>query len=489
MLDIWGKRAIVLVAVLFAVRAYVMTHTGLGDPEAYYWAWSQHPDWSYYDHPAMTAWLIWLATSLGGDTVFMTRLPALLLFVANCYLLYTITVRLFHNPQAGFWALLFFNISPVFAIGTIQMVPDVPVVFFWLLFVHYVIRALDEERPVLWYIVGALLGLALLSKYMAVILAPSTLLMLLWHPEYRKHLRQPHIYLGGLLGLAVFSPVFIWNYLNDFASFSFHLVERHETSKAFNPTFALLALVGQIAYYSPIMWGITIHIAVTASKRVLSAGEPLLRIPFWFGVPPLLFFTFITFWTEDSEPHWTSLAFLTLFMAWGWYYVNGTRFFRRLSLVAVAITLPIIAAFYVQLVTPLIPVKEAKYDVTNIMHGWDEAEQAILREYRALPGEDNFVMTHHYLLGGQLSFALKGDAPVYVISPKHDAYDFFKVAPPKIGANFIYVDDDRFKRPPERYYVYDRRDEPVSVDVYRHGKYARTFYLYRIYGYRGEKTR
>lgn len=489
MTNTWNRRAIALVTFLALIRAFIMGQTGLGDAEAYYWAWGQHLDWSYFDHPGMTAWLMRIATELGGDTVFMTRLPSLLLFITNCYLLYRITQALFKDERAAFWALVFFNISPIFAVGTLQFLPDVPVMFFWLLFVHFVMRALAEERPALWYAVGALFGLSLLSKYMAVLLAPSTLLMLAWHPEYRKHLRQPHIYLAGLLALVVFSPVLIWNYQNQFASFGFHLVERHEHSHAFDPSYALLALGGQILYYSPLMWGITIFIAASLGKRVLKLDDARWRIPFWFGVPSLLFYMFITFWTEDSEPHWTSLGFITLFMAWGAYYVQGSRAFRRLSLVSLALAIPFVVVFYIQMLTPILPFKEAKYDITNILYGWDQAEQAILKEYRDLPGTDNFVMTHHYLLGGQLDFALKGDAPVHVISPKWDAYDFFKAPPPLLGTNFIYVDTDLFERPPEKYYRYARRDEPIKLDIYRGDTYARTFYIYRVYDYQGQKQR
>lgn len=37
--------------------------------EAYYWLWSRHLDFSYYDHPPMVAYLIRLF-SHGGETSF-----------------------------------------------------------------------------------------------------------------------------------------------------------------------------------------------------------------------------------------------------------------------------------------------------------------------------------------------------------------------------------------------------------------------------------
>jgi 4-amino-4-deoxy-L-arabinose transferase-like glycosyltransferase len=490
LLNNWRNRAIALVGLFTALRLLIMGRTGLGDAEAYYWTWSQHLDWSYFDHPPMTAWLIRLTTAIGGDTVFMTRLPALLLFVASCYLLYQITVRLYQNERAGFWALLVFNICPVFAVGTLQIVPDLPVLFFWLLFVHLVMRVLEEERPWLWYLIGAVVGVGLLSKYMAVLLPPSTLLLLGWHREYRHHLKQPHIYLGGLLSLAIFSPVVIWNYIHNFSSFTFHLQERHDTAHAFDPEYALLALAGQILYYSPIMWGIMIYLAFSLGRRVLLQKESGMgvAIPFWFGVPPLLFFMLITFWTNDSEPHWTSLAFLTLFIAWGWYYVEGGRLFRRLTQAGVAIAALLVATFSLQMVIPVLPIDKAEHDITNVLYGWEEAGAVMAEEFAQLPGENNFILTHHYLLGGQIAFALKGRIPVYVVSKKTDQFDFFPDNQPPAGGNFIFVAESQFMKPPERYFRFAHRDEPRELQIFRGEKFARVFHFYRGYDYQGERN-
>src|SRR5262245_65165001 len=48
------------------------------DDELYYWCWANPPQLSYYDHPALTAWLIKLSTLILGDTIFAIRLPACL---------------------------------------------------------------------------------------------------------------------------------------------------------------------------------------------------------------------------------------------------------------------------------------------------------------------------------------------------------------------------------------------------------------------------
>ena len=488
MLQSWRNRTIALVTLFALVRLLIMGQTGLGDAEAYYWAWSREIDWSYFDHPGMTAWLIRLFTEIGGNSVFMTRMPALVFFLGSSYLMYQITLRLFRDDRAAFWAVAVFTFSPIFAVGTLQILPDDPVVFLWLLFVRLVMRVLDEDRPILWYAIGAVFGFALLSKYMAVLLAPATLMMLAWHPEYRKHLKQPHIYLAGFLALFIFSPVLIWNFQNHFASFEFHLVDRNKSSHAFDPSYDLLALGGQIIYYSPIMWGILMYLAFSLGKRVLKDRDLRFAVPFWLGTPPLAFFMYITLWTEDSEPHWTSLGFLTLFAAWGWYYVQGSKLFQRLTQAGIALAGIMIAAFYTQMLTPVLPFDKAEYDITNYLYGWDQAKEKVLEEYKQLPGENNFILTRHYLLGGQLSFAMYGkDIPVYVLSNKTDQYDFFENNTPRKGGNFIFVADTRFKQAPDRYYNFKSCEEPQTLDIYRKEKWARAFYFYKCYDFEGEK--
>ena len=41
--------------------------------ESYYWCYAEHPDLSYFDHPPMVAWQIWVGTALFGDNAIGIR--------------------------------------------------------------------------------------------------------------------------------------------------------------------------------------------------------------------------------------------------------------------------------------------------------------------------------------------------------------------------------------------------------------------------------
>lgn len=61
--------------------------TELAHDEAYYFMFSQHLDWGYFDHPPMTALLIWLGSFMGGELgvrFFFTILQPLYLWILWC---------------------------------------------------------------------------------------------------------------------------------------------------------------------------------------------------------------------------------------------------------------------------------------------------------------------------------------------------------------------------------------------------------------------
>src|SRR5580658_5262223 len=69
----WPRRAAWFVATIACFRLLIIATTGLSDTESYYYMWSRFPDWSYYDHPPMVAWLTAL-TTLGAHSAFSARI-------------------------------------------------------------------------------------------------------------------------------------------------------------------------------------------------------------------------------------------------------------------------------------------------------------------------------------------------------------------------------------------------------------------------------
>lgn len=91
-----------------AVRLVVAGQLELMEDESYYWLWSRDLQLSYYDHPAMVAWLIAASTSLFGDCAMAIRLPAIVLNLVTARLLFALAQRVFGSARIGLTAALWF---------------------------------------------------------------------------------------------------------------------------------------------------------------------------------------------------------------------------------------------------------------------------------------------------------------------------------------------------------------------------------------------
>jgi len=81
------RREWTLLGLLVASSLILTAVLPLADDEVYYWCWAKPLQFSYFDHPPMTACLIRVSTTLFGDTPFGLRVPACL---ANAFVLFAI---------------------------------------------------------------------------------------------------------------------------------------------------------------------------------------------------------------------------------------------------------------------------------------------------------------------------------------------------------------------------------------------------------------
>ncbi|ABE63379.1 glycosyl transferase, family 39 [Nitrobacter hamburgensis X14] len=216
-----SARAVVLtVLALVALRLVCAALTPLTFDEAYYWTWSKHLAGGYYDHPPLVAIVIRLGTMIAGDTEFGVRLVSILLALPMSFAVYRATVLLFDSARAAATATVLLNVMLMVAAGTVIVTPDAPLMAASSFVLLCLAELLATGRRAWWLAVGAAVGAALVSKYTALFFGPVILIWLLAVPELRRWLRSPWPYLGGLVALAIFSPVVIWNADHHWVSFA-----------------------------------------------------------------------------------------------------------------------------------------------------------------------------------------------------------------------------------------------------------------------------
>ena len=146
------------------VRLLLVGNIPLLGAEAYYWEWSKHLSWGYFDHPPMVAYVIALFTRLGSDTTLAVKLAAISAGLLSTVIFYRLARDMFGKAVAA-TATCVIQVLPFFAAVNVLTIPDTPLSIFWTLTIHYVYRATSRNIGQYWYAGGVALGLAMLSLF------------------------------------------------------------------------------------------------------------------------------------------------------------------------------------------------------------------------------------------------------------------------------------------------------------------------------------
>ena len=317
--------ALVMVG-LTGLRLGLTGCTELLPEEAYYWTYAQHPALGYFDHPPMVAWGVRAGTLLFGDTHLGIRFVNLVAWLATCWLLLA-TGKAWFSERSALAGTLLFAILPVFVGIGFLVTPDAVFILFWMVTLFAVTRAVQTQRSRYWALAGLGLGGALLAKYYALVLVPSLVIFLALAPRYRFWLKKPQPWLAGVLALAVFSPVIIWNAQHDWASFAF------QSTRTVGQSGNVLRRVGifwldQLLVPTPVGFALLAVAAGQAVRRGWLGREDNWNFVAAFGLPVFALFTVASFKT-NVHINWTAPAFLALALGGGALWVEALDAGRR----------------------------------------------------------------------------------------------------------------------------------------------------------------
>jgi 4-amino-4-deoxy-L-arabinose transferase-like glycosyltransferase len=213
-----------LIAAMTLMRIVYACALDLRTDEAYYWTWSKESALSFLDHPPMIAWFIRFGTGIFGDTTLGVRFAGILAMLATQLLLADIVRRVTHDFRAVVFALLMPEAALYYGLLMAKVAPDTALIPFAVAMLWSLVRLNESGDGRWWLAAGLFAGLALLSKFTVIMLLPAVAAFMLV-PDWRiRWLRSPYPWAAGLIAVVVFSPVLIWNYQHDWASFRFQFV-------------------------------------------------------------------------------------------------------------------------------------------------------------------------------------------------------------------------------------------------------------------------
>jgi hypothetical protein len=261
--------------------------------EAYYWVWTQAPQWSYFDHPPFIAWLLEVSKFFNFD-FHGVRLPAIV-FCHLALIPWILILVQMQREKIINKFLWFALLSPMIGFGSIIVTPDLPLVFFWSWGIWFAIKYFNKPTNLnaLW--LGLICGLGFTSKYNMILLVVATLVFLILEKKFNKLLFK-HLSISFIGFLVACFPVIYWNLDNNFLSFRFQL--RHGFAGDFlNFETVGKYLLGQLVILTPIiLW--------FSSKRPQNFTSKYIHFVSWF----VMAFFLISSFKNNVEMNWTITA-------------------------------------------------------------------------------------------------------------------------------------------------------------------------------------
>jgi len=313
----------VLLAATLAIKLVLAAAVPVLGDEAYFILWGANPALGYYDHPPLVGWI--LAGLLRvSDSLLWLRLPSILLSTLMALGAVGLLARRPYSldedgATRAYWVGVLFLLLPIHLVG-IFVLTDTPLVLFGFASGLALMRAAEDDDRRWYALSGLALGLAFLSKYLAVLLGLAYLVWWLGSggagdgPRSGRLLPSQRRTLGFAVLLAAAAPAVLFNlawnaehcWVNVvFNLFSRHAGEHHNYSVSRNLLFYGATLV-YMATPLALWW---------VARRRQAVRDALARPPFRvaaaaFGVPMSVLLLFAV--TEVFGAYWV-LAFFPFF--------------------------------------------------------------------------------------------------------------------------------------------------------------------------------
>lgn len=300
--------------------------TELADDEAYYHMFAQGLAWGYFDHPPMTALLVW-----AGEHLFGGELGVRLFFTVLQPLYLWILWRLIRPADADRRDV---DLYIVLTAATLMLqlygfiaVPDGPLMMTAALFL-LTFKWFAAGRRGAWLWMGIAMALMAYSKY------HGALVVLFALAANPRQLLRPALYLSGAVAALLLVPHLVWQYEHDWASFAYHLAGRNSV---FRSGYVFEFLANMLVVFNPFF--VPLYVQAWRKVRPRTDVERVLR---------LLPVAFILFFLLSSlrgyvQPQWVIVACFGLVYVL-FTYARRHRRTRRYVMRTGVVTIALIAA-------------------------------------------------------------------------------------------------------------------------------------------------
>ncbi len=476
------RSVLVGLVALLALRLGIAAVLPLGDDEAYYWDWSHHLAAGYVDHPPAIAVLIWAARHLVANPGIAVHGVAAVLSFATSIALFALAREVLGRDDTATWAVILFNIVPVFAGGGLLAAPDAPLGLCWVLALLWTWRAVRRGGLGAWAAAGVTTGFALQSKYTGAFLPVSIGLWLALAPSHRHWWRRWEPYGAAALALGVFAPVLWWNAGHHWVSFAADATRSGWSGHRNLPIFLAL----ELAYLGPLMLPALLGALIVAAWRGMRGDDAALFLA--AGGIPIIAATFGASLAGQVKGHWAAPGYVTATIALAGLATVRPRpvrdaAWRPLAAAAVASTAAVTVLVYaLPAIGPAwLP---PRLDPTVDYAGWRAAAPEILAAARSGARGPYFITTDRYQVMAQFDLYAGGRIPTTTITDR-DQYGIWASWPALRGWDGLFVEDGRYPIQVDLGAGCGAVEPARTIPVVRHGVVVRTLDLVWCRGFLG----
>jgi 4-amino-4-deoxy-L-arabinose transferase-like glycosyltransferase len=468
----YHRTALIILLTGFLVRLLISICLNPGFDEAYYYLYTLHPDWSYFDYPPLVTLTTGIGVLLTGQvSQFTIRIGTLLLYTGSLLFLYLVTLRLY-TLQIAINTLAIASAIPIFQIAFgVLSTPDTPLLFFWSISLWLAVQEFFDYRgyrpsfrlTLLCFAVG----LACLCKYHGFVLGLGLIGFCLFSRNYRPALTSRWFSIGILIFLVTISPILGWNISHNWASFHLQLGNGQYLIDRLFGILSIDLLYLFPAFGLPLLLAIiraliqqlrNIHWWQSSGSRAFKDEWELEKrgLILWLSLPLILGFTFISgdrqvFSISQMPGYWTATILLAervsikrrnaaVRIPYRWFFGSLAVIILLLSIAISHITLGTLQSSDKPSNFGILPIAT---DPSTQIFDIQQLRQGLVSDSKLNTALNNtdFVFTNRYYLGGQIGMAIEPifHKPITCFDSNPRSFAFWSQPQQWVGKNAIYL--------------------------------------------------
>ncbi len=386
------KNLRIALVVIFIFQVLMACGFELAHDEAYYWLYSKHLDWGFFDHPPLVGVVIKLFSFLPHSELAL-RLGFILLQFLSLFLLMSLTTQL--------WVclLLFFSF-PLASFTGLLALPDIPLLFMSACYCFFLKKYLEKDSFKTSVLLGLTIALLFYAKYHGVLLIFFTIIAV------PKLLFRKSFYLVALVALLLFFPHLWWQYEHDFSTLRYHFLERPGSSFSVGRSLEYIGLQILLAgaFSGPVVW------YLATKKKTTNEFDRAMK---FIALGTVLFFLFSSF-SKRVEANWTIFLAIPLI-----YLVADADLWKKAwahRLLMASFILVLVGRVLLVLPPDMVGIKRLKE-----FHGWKEWSLEVQKSCGDLP-----LMANTYQIASKLSYYLNLEVAALNYHSRKNQFDYWQ---------------------------------------------------------------